>query len=369
MSRLVRIFSVFRIILFGVLFSVVLGRVSAQNAYSDQVVTIDDNAFLPFRKGKVVKHLEGDRAALLEKIYQAIASWDTLNSPKGFEANFYGIGKNMDVTFSAYVKEENTITVNGGAVLSFFVNDPARIMGSPVVNNIFLQPEKVAAFYGYPVYQNTNTEVTVITKSKAPLFVPVTQEEYLTELIKSETKKAGGEAAQSPKSDSETVLAEMGKTYRELLKTDAVAAAEFKTEMQNFKADMANLPKEDALTSMLSLLKKELEDMPAADRSKPAWYSTGAMEKYSNFSGLVPESNSDEGTALVKLSPALASMTNVNDAIKVLVIRWNLGNDNSASDKPRLFNGDAKGYMLADYHLAKLYNNKKIWTSIINLMQ
>jgi hypothetical protein len=351
------------------LFLGVLGRTSAQNAYSDQIVTIDDDNFLPFRKGKVVKHLEGDRAVLFEKIYQAIASWDTLNSPKGFEANFYGAEKTMDVTFSAYVKEDNTITVNGGAILSFYLNDPARALGSPVVNNIFLQPEKVAGFYGYPVYQNTNTEVTVIAKSKAPLFVPVTQEEYLTELIKAEAKKAGNEAAQSPKSDSETILAEMEKTYKELLKTDAAAAAEFKTEMQNFKADMVHLPKEDATATMLSLLKKELGNMPAADRSKPAFYSMAAMEKYGNASGLVPESNADEGTALVKVSPAYASMTDTKNAIKVLVIRWNLGNDNSVSDRPRLFNGDAKGYMLADYHLFRLYNNKRIWSSIINLVQ
>jgi hypothetical protein len=51
------------------------------------------------------------------------------------------------------------------------------------------------------------------------------------------------------------------------------------------------------------------------------------------------------------------------------VIFWNVGPNKSISDKPGLFEGEAKGFMLADYYMARLYNQQKIWNSIIGLIQ
>ncbi len=340
----------------------------AQNSFSDEIITIGENEFMPCTRGIVLKDQEGGQLPMIEKICQPISSWDSLKPPKGFEARFYARGQILDLTFSAYLKEGGLKTVKSGALLSICVNDPVRAFGTPVIDNIFLQPEKVAEFWGYPVYQNTNQEITVISKSKSPLFVPVTQGEYLQQLIDTELKKQKNDAGGQRESNSDVIVAEMGKTYKVLLKSDPVAAAEFKIEIDKFKADMANDATENSSDDLVTALKKEFESLSPAERSKPARYSTDAFENYGNFSGLIPEIHATEGTALVKVAPEYARLANNKDAIKLLVIRWNLGNDNSTSDKPRLFDGEAKGFLLADYYMAKLYRQQEIWSNIIALI-
>lgn len=352
-------------LLFLLLFSTVISM--AQGSYSNQIVTIGEDEFMPYCRGEVRKHFEGESAQMMEKIYRAIASWDSLNPPKGFEARFTGSNHVLDLIFAAYIKQGNSKTVKSGAMLSFYINDPIRVFGFPVVENIFFQPEKVADFYGYPVYQNTNTEVTVIIKSNNSLFVPVTQGEYLQQLIKVETDKQNKSAGNHQKSDSDEILAEMEKAYKELLKTDPSAAAEFKTEIQKFKADMVNNATDNIRDDILTSLKEELEQLSPVERNKPAMYSVGAMEKYANFSGLMPDE--ENGTALVKVALEFLDMKNKKNALKLLVISWNVGASNSMSDKPRLFDGEVKGFGLADFYMVKLYHQQKIWNNIFNLMQ
>lgn len=354
-------------LLFLLLFSTVISM--AQGSYSNQIVTIGEDEFMPYCRGEVRKHFEGESAQMMEKIYRAIASWDSLNPPKGFEARFTGSNHVLDLIFAAYIKQGNSKTVKSGAMLSFYINDPIRVFGFPVVENIFFQPEKVADFYGYPVYQNTNTEVTVIIKSNNSLFVPVTQGEYLQQLIKVETDKQNKSAGNHQKSDSDEILAEMEKAYKELLKTDPSAAAEFKTEIQKFKTEMTNEGTENNADDLLTSLKRELDKLSPAGRNKPAWYSLGAIEKYGNFSGLIPDTVAEEGTALVKIAAEFSGLINEKNALKFLAISWNVGIDNSTSDKPRLLDGEVKGFGLADYYIANLYRQQIIWNKIINLVQ
>jgi hypothetical protein len=159
----------------------------------------------------------------------------------------------------------------------------------------------------------------------------------------------------------------MEKGYKELLKTDPTSAAEFKTEIEKFKADMVNNATDNIPDNMLTSLKKELDNLSPAERNKPAMYSLSAMEKYGNFSGLIPVT--EKGTALVKIAPEFSDLMNKKNALKLLVISWNVGINNSTSDKPRLFDGEATGFGLADYYMAKLYHQQKIWNNIFNLVQ
>lgn len=341
---------------------------TAQNYYSDQVVAFGEDEFFPYTRGRILKNIEGEQSVLMERIYDAIMAWDSLNPPKGFEIRFNAGDRYAELAFSAYVSEDGTKTTKSGAILSFYINDPARVLGSPVADNIFLKPEKAGDFHGYPVYRNTDKEVTVISKTATPLFIPVTREEYLQQLIKTESAKQGKEEGSQQKSDSEIILAEMEKSYRELLKTDARAAAEFRTEIQKFRADMANEQDGDAPAGLLASLKAELAKMSPAERKQPAVYAVGAFEKYNNYSGLVPVSNSGEGTALVRLPASNSSMADNKNALKVLILSWNVGSDNSNSDKPHLFHGDPEGFQLADYYMARLYHQEKIWRDIISLV-
>ncbi len=349
------------------LFSCISVISMAQSSFSNQTITVGEDVFMPYCRGEVHTYFEGEMAQIMEEIYESIALWDTLNPPKGFEANFNGRNNVLDIIFASYLKQENSKTIKSGAALSFCINDPVSALGSPVVKNIFLQPKKVADFFGHPVYQNTQKEVTVISKNKTSLFFPVTQEEYLEQLIEVETIKQNNNSGNLKKNDSDEILSEMENAYKKILKTDSASAAEFKTEIQKFKAEMVNNPTKNISDDMLTSLKKELEQLSSVGRNKPAIYSLGAMEKNANFSGLMPDE--ENGTALVKVAPEFLDMKNKKNALKLLVITWNVGANNSMSDKPRLFDGEVNGFGLADFYMVKLYHQQKIWNNIFNLIQ
>jgi len=360
--------SLIRNALILMLLSGLLSPAASQNSYSDQTIAFGEDEFFPYTRGRILKNIEGENAAMMEQICRAIISWDSLNPPKGFEIRFNSSETVAQMAFLAYVMEGGLKTTKSGPTLNIYINDPVRILGSPVAENIFLQPEKVSDFYGCPVYRNTDNEVTVIYKARTPLFVPVTREEYLQQLIRTESARQGKEDRGQQKSDSEIILEEMEKSYRDLLKVDPDAAAEFKIEIQKFRADMEKDQDAGAPVGLLASLKAELEKLSPAERKQPALYSVGAFERYGNFSGLVPESGKETGAALVRLAPEYAGMTDNRDAIKILILSWNVGSDNAKSDKPRLFQGSPKGFQLADYHMARLYHQQKIWNSIISLV-
>ena len=360
--------SLIRRVLMLMVFVGLLAPATAQNSYSEETVAFGKDEFFPYTRGKIIKNIEGDRTAKMEQICQAIISWDSINPPKGFEIRFDAGDSHAQLSFSAYVKEDGLKTTKSGPALYLYINDPARALGSPVADNIFIQPEKVDDFFGYPVYRNTNREVTVISKNKTPLFIPVTREEYLQQLIRTESAKQDKQEGTGQKSDSEIILAEMEKSYRELLKVDSEAAAEFRIEIQKFRADMANDQDAGAPAGLLASLQAELAKMSPAERKQPAWYAVGAFEKYGNLSGLVPESDRETGTALVRLAPAYAGMAGNKNAVNMMVLSWNVGSDNANDDKPRLFHDVPKGFLLADYYMARLYYQQTVWNNIISLV-
>jgi len=343
----------------------------AQVTYSDRVVVIDEDEFMPECRGEVHKHTEGNKALLMDRVCNAIAAWDSLKPPKGIEVRFAGSNDLLEMTLSAYLKQENSKTVKSGASLMLYINDPARLAGSPVTGNIYLLPERVTEFYGYPVYRNTDREVTLISKIRTSPFVSVTRGEYLQQLIETETKKQKEYGGENTDNDMDKIIAEMEKAYNELQKTVPSAATELKGEIEKIKSDMAKQETNNKTYDLLTLLKKELDKLTPAERGKPARYSPGAMEEYNNLSGLIYDDNSDEGDALVKIAPEFAGLANETTAIRLLVVCWNLGDDNSISDKPRLYNmkANAKGFALADYYIARLSRQQKIWNNIINLVQ
>lgn len=336
--------------------------------FSDQVVTIGDDNFMPYTRGEIEKQFEGDRKVMMEKIFEIITSWDSIHPPRGFKVDFYGSSHSLDISFSTYVNEENTKFVKGGPSFSIFINDPFLICGSPEVNDIFLLPVKVADFYGFPIYQNTRQEITVISKINEPLFVPVSCQEYLKELIIAEENKQNTTGNQTVNS-IEDILSEMEKSYKELLKINTAEAAVFKISMDEFRAEQKNADAGYKPVDMLQMLKRELEDMPLSQRNSPAYYSIGAIEQYGNISGLVPAEQATKEMALVRIAPAFNQWKENTSAIKLLVIHWNLGNDNSIQDKPRYYHGGSTGFMLADNKMAQLYNQQNIWESIFKLLK
>lgn len=329
--------------------------------FSEKTEVLNNRTFMPYTKGEVECKTSGVFKPEIDKIWAIIAAWDSIAPPQGLRVGCYGDDNFLEVVFCPYLFEENyRFAAESGSMLNMFFNDPLKIVGSPVAPGIFLCPRKTADFYSYPIYSNDQREVTVVCKKKLPLFLPVSQEEYLKALI----TKVGTDLSGNSGSDFQTTLREMEQAYQKLLKMDKEAAKDFKRELDNFKAEVNNSEAGTAVIDPVAMLKKELSGLTAEQRTRQAYYAgASAMEEYHNVSGLVPYENRENADALVRLNPALIDAS-AKDKIQLIVSCWSVGKSTVDSDKPRLYNEGRKGFSLADNLMKKLYDQKEIWDAI-----
>lgn len=332
-------------------------------SFSEETEVVHDRIFMPYTKGDVEWKTSGIFKPVFDEMCSVIRAWDSIAPPQGLQVRFYGYEHSLEVVFCPYLFEENyRFATESGPNLNIYVNDPLQMFGSPIASNIFLCPQKAADFLDYPIYRNDHREVTIVCKKKIPLFIPVSQEEYLKALIaKVETDLSGNSG-----SDTQTTLREMEQAYQKLLKMDKEAAKNFKQELEKFKAETNNGEEATAVIDPVALLKKELSGLTAEERTRQAYYGGAwAMDEYHNASGLVPYENRENGDALARPNPALIDAS-AKDKIQLLVVCWSVGKSTVDSDKPRLYNEGRKGFSLADNLMKELYDQKDIWNAIFS---
>lgn len=174
-----------------------------------------------------------------------------------------------DDIFLPYLFDDGEIVRKAGSSVVFYFNDPRSLLGLPInsdLDDFYLSPVKIAEFMGYPIYMNERGEAIVIYKGREPLFLPVSQDEYLTALISAEAKKEK-EHPQTVTVDDN--LIEMELAYQQLLKMDKAAAADFKKEMDRFRKDASQSPETEQVASAY---KKELARLSPAQRGSPRLY-------------------------------------------------------------------------------------------------
>ena len=91
-----------------------------------------------------------------------------------------------------YLLEEGETVRKPGSNINFYFNDIASIFRQPLqsgIGEIYTLPAKTGDFMGFPIYEHEGRETTAIYKGNEPLFLPVSQEEYLNALIKYEEQK------------------------------------------------------------------------------------------------------------------------------------------------------------------------------------
>ncbi len=338
-------------------------RAQQRPPFSEKKVEEDGRLFMPFTRGEIEKRISGSNQALFGEICSILCSWDSIAPPQGIKVSCYSDGYELEIRFLPYLFEEGErVTVGSGSSLTLSLNNPLQMLGSPLVEDIFLSPQKSADFHGFPIYRNDRHEVTIVSKKSVPLFIPVSQEEYLKKLIADEEKKNPGNSS----TDTQTVLREMEQAYQELLKSDKVAAKEFKQQMDEFRAEASASGEGSDMPNVVTSLKKELSALTAAERVRQACYGgISAMEAFHNLSGLVPEGSEVSGEPLVRANPALIDPSSAN-RIQLLTIRWLVGEGENA-DKPRFYNEGREGFSLADHLMSTLYANQKIWARILAL--
>jgi len=339
--------------------------VNGQN-YSNKAVTVGETTFLPYLKGKVVNRVAINDAKH-KQLFALLHSLTSVSAPQGYEVEAYSDVNNqfLAIYFIPYVLEQDeTVRAKAGSSLNVFFNDITALWQPLDLNlsGIYLAPVKVGEFVGFPIYNQSGREMTMIYKGSEPLFLPVSREEYLLALIRSEEEKQ--KESGTPKSPKE-ISSEVDKVYRELLKTDKAAAEEFKKEMGDYEKDLEqNRETEDLLTSY----RKELAGLSSLEKKKKAYYAVYAMEKYGTWSGLVPDGEENNATPLVKANIKAIQKSSYN--IQLMTLGWDLVTPpQSEKNSPRFYHiNNNFGYELADDRMCELYNNEALWKRIIELV-
>lgn len=321
----------------------------SQESYSDEPVLIDEHYFLPNSRGEVKNTLSGPWKTEIEKICSIIYTWKGISPPKGFEAQFSGISSSFELTFSAYIKEDGQKMTLSGPSITFSINNPADVFGMSVVDGIYIKPVKNGYFHGFPKFSASRYETVVLTKLDAPLFVPVTREEYLKAMI-ARAMKDYPESEKLTDAKISKDIEEMERVYRQLLEVDKVAAEEVKKGMEEMKKELKGMVTKDE-EYYPALLKKELDRMSEQERRLPAYYSLSAIDNKISVSGLVRVNDNKNADTLVKVNPALEKILGQSKNARLLTIHF--------QQEP-----GEKGFRLADSKIRELMNNELIWRKI-----
>lgn len=378
-----------------IVFCTLLTHAQEPQPFSDKVVTIDETDFFPYTKGEIktrytLVHSPDLNNPIIENAYKehfrriekTITQWPTIQPPQGIAVlfwNFFSIAPKTstktsktihygrtELLFCCYILDfegKKTPFWKSSAGVDLYQNCTDDLSGTFLIEDILLCPRKVAEFHGMPIYQTTRNEVTVISKKGIPLFVPVSQEEYLNACIRQAEDLLRKEKENHDQAGNPGEL--MEETYRELLKLDPKTAAEFKKEMEQALPELEAEP-ESSSKIMLARLMTELNNMNQTEKESQAYYNINAMETYNNLSGLVPPENKENAETLVRINPLLIDYSRPND-LQLITLSWNVGHKIN-SDKPRLYNQGSKGYQLKDHRMFQLYNDATIWNQLFQLV-
>lgn len=393
---------------------------TAAQINSEIVKDSEGNEMLPNHVGKIyvetyydetyTETLPGNPAALYEdklnRVITAFKSQYLFHPPKGFDVQLnkrieewdkeympvgYNISDEKKITANLEIALAPYLISNGEAVTDFhissvlniYLNNPYNIAGTPLMADIYTCPQVVDEFHGQSVYITNRREVTVINYTGKPLFIPVSQEDFINTLIHYWKFKIEGVQEQqgSLQKSEEDFYSEEARNqrnkefmeaYKELMKYDKKAAEELKRNYEESMSELNNISEKPSdLTifenEQIRLLKEEMQNMTLDERKRQAYYSLGAMEKYNNVSGLLPKEYINLGDALVRINPDLV-MDNP-ETVQLVSIHWYLLDKSDYSDSPRQKSYSEDAGLLTDNIILDMYKDKIFWENIFNLFQ
>lgn len=320
------------------------------------------------------------------QLNKRIEEWDKENIPTGFKiSDEKKITANLEVALAPY------FILNGKAVTDFhissilfiYLNNPYNIAGTPLMADIYTCPKIVDEFHGHSVYITNRREITIINFSGKPLFIPVSQEDFINTLIQYwefKIKEVNSEQGTLQKNEDEfysdeTIKQrneEFLKAYNELLKYDKNAAEELKKNYKELEQQLNSKPENSSdLTifekEQIRMLKEELQNMSPDEKKRQAYYSLGAMEKFNNVSGLLPKEHINLGDALVRINPELVQDN--PETVQLVSIHWYLLNKVAFTDSPRQQSYSDDAGLLTDNIVLDLYKDKTLWTEIFRILK
>lgn len=270
------------------------------------------------------------------------------------------------------------------ATVTISINDPEKLVATHIIDDIWLQPKMVSDFWGYPVYRfaSTQKEITVVSGSVLPLYIPVVREDFIMALIRhfNEIIEENQRIAALPQSkerflslSGEEALnrrAEFEEAYEKMHRFDPLLARKLKenyeiTEKRILEAgadSLAAISQSQYLSMQIGVwregvrkLRAELNAMsPTERRSQAHWSESEAL----NTSGLTPPGHPGSNP-LARINPAIFDSSRPVTDIQLITVEWGID--------PAPFANFKRGRNLQYHKLFMLTQCEEAWRNIFKL--
>jgi hypothetical protein len=268
------------------------------------------------------------------------------------------------------------------AWITIYFNNPWKLAGNPVINNIYMEPVQTDTWYPWIEYDRISVpnRVTAVKKNDLPWFEPVTREDFILTLItffqgsieKAEKKAVSSAALLTSKTNpvsQETERQKFDNELKRIRKFDPALASklmEAYLEAENpVPPDILNQKSNTPVDRNIMLntwreavrkLKAEMNAMSPVELKTQAWWSD---TENSNVSGLTPVGYRGS-RPLVRLNKNLIDKTKPGSSIQLIIAEWSI--------LPGMDFTDISGYNLAYDKISQIAKNLRLWKQVYDLI-
>ena len=402
--------------LFAVLVSWLAAPVMSQTTpvFSDEIILYRGERFMPFIDGPVEENsfsspdftrqqlrMVGAMRENLVKASAVMKACELFHPPQGFKLSVQSntlppVEFHNSESLSGSLRLELFVTMvcnerpcydkKTDAAVTLVFNDPTQLAAIHVMDDIWLQPRKVSDFYGHPVYKlyNGRREITVVSNSDMPLYLPVMREDFIMALIRhfgaiiSEEEKLASlpQAKDKLLSLSQEERAErnseFNKAYASMFRFDPLLARKLKDNFEEAERRLAEAQSDTSLSitqaqfvnmqvnvwrEAVRKLRAELNAMsPSERRSQAHWSESEQM----NTSGLTPPGHPGSNP-VARINPLIIDNYRPNTDIQLITIEWEVDIAPYASFK--------QGRSLQYHKLFELSQCEDAWTQIFEMVK
>jgi len=273
------------------------------------------------------------------------------------------------------------------ARVTIWFNNPAKLAGSPVINDIYVEPRTTGDFFGHPEMDRISApyRIVAVKNNTLPFFLPVTREDFVLTLISyfqssiEKNEKTGNRLPTATVHDTPHQKREDGrvKFYNDLEKirkmdpelADKLMQAYLEAGVpgagngqggsgQGSSQGSGQVDQNIVLNSWreaVRKLKTEMNAMSPTERKSQAWWSS---TEETNVSGLTYPGASGS-RPLVRINRALIDPTLAPSSIQLMVVEWSM--------VPGTGFSETTGYNLAFGTLSHLSTEENLWIPLFRL--
>lgn len=381
-----------------------------QKSHPDTIVEYDGQQFMPYAPGitentlsiapGLARRSPSQVAHLKQKLVEcaALFSQDTLlQAPAGLKITFRGailpltgtspaskaIAAEFETALFTTLAKDSAPAwePSPDARVTIWFNDPVKLAGTPVINDIYAEPRVTGDFFGHPEMDRISVPYRVVAVKNNPLpyFTPVTREDFILTLItffqnsieKTEIKGTHNSPRTATQVSPPVKNPERENFFYELekiRKMDPELADKLMQAYLEAGIGVAGNHQEETASQVdqnivlnswreaVRKLKAEMNAMSPPERKSQAWWSS---TEESNVSGLVPAGESGS-RPLVRINKNLIDPTKTPNSVQLLVVEWTM--------VPGTEFSETTGYNLAFGLLAQLSRNGALWNEIFKMI-